>query len=328
MLCHPEALRWPNDLAVSFGLRSSFAAAHLRALDFALVVARGVAVLEAINLKKSLSKAAYQKAMPELQERLRKLQYAAKAANVTTIVNLEGWDAAGKGFVVHKLTQKLDPRLFRVYPGSPPTPLEERYHFLHRYQLNLPNYGEMAMFDHGWYRRVLDERCDRLVKKSAWREAYQQINEFERWLADDRQVLVKFWMHISKKKQKQRFKKYLADPNLAWLVSKDYRRHHRDYDKWTVAVEDMLTKTETSYAPWIMIEANDQRWALVRIFEVLAQRIEQELDRRSQQALLPTQAAGMNDELHRKSAKKRVKRSARSVNGQHKETQQPENSNA
>jgi AMP-polyphosphate phosphotransferase len=276
-------------------------------------------VLQTINLKKSLSKSAYQKAMPELQERLRKLQYAAKAANVDTIVCLEGWDAAGKGRVERKLTEKLDPRLFRVYSGTPPTPLEERFHFLQRYQLNLPNYGEMAVFGPGWYRRVLEERCDKLVKKSEWSGAYQQINEFERWLSDDGQVLVKFWMHISKKKQRQRFKKYLSDPNLSWRVTKEYRRHHRNYDRWIPAVEDMLTKTETAYAPWTIIEANDQRWALVRIFEVVAQRMEQELDRRSQQKALPGQASEMVEELHDSPAKKQKKRATRRVNGHHKE---------
>lgn len=284
-------------------------------------------MLETINLKKSLSKFAYQKAMPELQERLRKLQYAARAANVTTIICLEGWDAAGKGAVVRKLTQKLDPRLFRVHAGTPPTPLEQRYHFLHRYQVNLPNYGEMAMFVQAWYRRVLDERCDKLVKKSEWREAYQQINEFERWLSDDDQLVVKFWMQISKKKQRQRFKKYLKDPNLAWRVTRDFRRHHRDYDRWTDAVEEMLTKTETTYAPWTVIEANDQRWALIRIFEVLAQRMQQELDRRAQTKPISSEAGEMIDELHKEKPKKRSKRAAH-VNGHSEQSTAEEALNA
>jgi AMP-polyphosphate phosphotransferase len=265
-------------------------------------------VLDTINLKKSLSKSAYQKAMPELQERLRKLQYAARAANLTTIICLEGWDAAGKGAVVRKLTQKLDPRLFRVHAGTPETPWEKRFHFLHRYQLKTPNYGEMAMFVHGWYRRVLDDRCDKLVKKSEWREAYQQINEFERWLSDDGQLIVKFWMQVSKKKQRQRFKKLSDDPNLAWRVTKDYRHHHRNYAQWTDAVEEVLAKTETTYAPWTVIEANDQRWALIRIFEVLAQRMQQEVDRRSGKTPVSNQAAEVIDELHKERPKKRAKR--------------------
>lgn len=268
-------------------------------------------MLEAANLKKSLSKSAYQKAMPELQERLRKLQYAAKEAKVTTILCLEGWDASGKGHVVRKLMEKLDPRVFRVYPGTPPTPLEQRYHFLHRYQMALPNYGDMAVFEHGWYRRVLDARCDKLVKKKEWRDAYQQINEFERWLSDDGQVLVKFWLHISRKKQKQRFTKYLADPNLRWRVTSDYRRHHADYNKWIPAIEDMLTKTETSYAPWTVVEANDQRWAVVRVFEVLAQRIEQELARRKQVGAPDISAA----ETPRMNARKAARKRAVRVNG-------------
>jgi len=271
-------------------------------------------LLKDINLKKSLSKSAYQKAMPELQERIRKLQYAAKAANLTTIVCLEGWDAAGKGRVVRKLTRRLDPRLFRVYSGTPPTPLEQRYHFLHRYQLVLPNYGDMVVFDHGWYRQVLEDRCDQAIRKSEWLTAYQQINEFERWLADDHQLVIKFWMHISKKKQKQRFKKYLADPDLAWRVTKDYRRQHLSYDKWVPAVEEMLAKTESSYAPWTLIEANDQRWALVRIFEVLAQRIESELDRRS--VPLPSPTSEMSAGVPQAAAEKRRKRSQ--VNGRHR----------
>lgn len=274
-------------------------------------------MLENINLKKSLSKFAYQKAMPELQERLRKLQYAARAANLTTIICLEGWDAAGKGDVVRRLTQKLDPRLFRVHAGTEPTPLEQRFHFLHRYQVNLPNYGEMALFVHGWYRRVLEERCDKLVKKSEWRDAYQQINEFERWLADDSQLIVKFWMHVSKKRQRQRFKKIARDPNQAWRITKDYRRHHRDYNRWIPALEDMLAQTETSHAPWTVIEANDLRWALVRIFEVLAQRMQQELDRRSQQERTSGEAKAMIAELQTEKKKSR-KRTAR-INGHHKE---------
>jgi polyphosphate kinase 2 (PPK2 family) len=274
-------------------------------------------MLESINLKKSLSKSAYQKAMPELQERLRKLQYAARAANLTTIICLEGWDASGKGDVVRKLTQKLDPRLFRVHAGTEPTPLELRYHFLHRYQVSLPNYGEMALFVHGWYRRVLEERCDKLVKKSEWREAYQQINELERWLSDDGQIVVKFWMHISKKKQRQRFKKIAEDPNQAWRITKDYRRHHRDYSRWITAIEDMLAKTETTYAPWTVIEANDPRWALVRIFEVLAQRMQNELDLRSEKPRTSGEAKEMINELQ--TEKKKGRKRTAQVNGHHKE---------
>jgi AMP-polyphosphate phosphotransferase len=245
-------------------------------------------MLEKVDLKKQLTKPVYTKKMNELQERLRLLQYAAQKAEVAVVVCLEGWDTAGKGAVIKKLTERLDPRLFRVLSGSAPSPLEQRYHFLWRYQIALPNDGQMAVFDHSWYGRVLVERCDKLTPKKVWREAYQQINEFERWLTDDGQVLVKLWMHIGKKEQKKRFRAALKDPLLRWKITKEYKRHHRQYDRWVEAVEEMLAKTDSPHAPWTVIEANDLRWARARVFETLIERLEQALARRK---ALPAQVS-------------------------------------
>ncbi len=249
-------------------------------------------MLETLDLKKSLSKTAYSRQMPELQEKLRRLQYAAQQTEIPVVICLEGWDTAGKGRLIKKLMEKLDPRLFRVYPGAAPSPLEQRHHFLWRYQSRLPNDGEMALFDHSWYGRVLVERCDKLAKKKDWRGAYEQINQFERWLADDGQVLIKFWMHISKKEQKARFKECLKDPLLRWKISKEYRRHHKQYDKWVTAVEEMLARTHTPHAPWTMVESNDMRWARVRIFQTIVSRIEEAVERRKQIPTLVSRTAG------------------------------------
>ncbi len=237
-------------------------------------------MLEIVDLEKKLEPAAYQRIFPRLQEKLRGLQYQARDAEIPTVIALEGWDTAGKGNIIKHLTQRLDPRLFRVYPGTPPSPLEQRHHFLWRYQMNLPNDGEMALFDHSWYGRVLVERVDKLVSKRGWREAYEQINQFERWLADDGQVLVKFWLHISKKEQKKRFRECEDDPQLTWKITKEYRRHHRDYNKWVKAVEEMFQKTDTPHAPWTIVEANDLRLARVKVFQTLIERIEKALERR------------------------------------------------
>ena len=248
-------------------------------------------MLETLDLKKTLSKPVYSRQMKELQERLRQLQYAARDAEIPAVVCLEGWDTAGKGAVVKKLTERLDPRLFRVHPGTEPSALEQRYHFLWRYQVALPNDGEMAVFDHSWYGRVLVERCDKIVKKKLWRQGYQQINEFERWLTDDGQVLLKFWLHISKKEQSRRFKEYLEDPLRKWKITKEYKRHHRQYDRWLRAVEEMLAKTDSPHAPWTVIEANDLRHARVRVFETLVERIQEALERRKAQPALVSRTA-------------------------------------
>ncbi len=237
-------------------------------------------MLETIDLKKKLSKPAYSKTMGALQDKLRGLQYAAKDGEVPVTICLEGWDTAGKGQIIKKLTEKLDPRLFRIYPGSPPTALEQRYHFLWRYQTRLPNDGEMVVFDHSWYGRVLVERCDKVVGKKEWKQAYEQINQFERWLADDGQILLKFWMHISKAEQKRRFRACLKDPALKWKITKEYKRHHRQYDKWTAAVEEMLAKTDSPHAPWTVVEATDMRWARVKVFQTLVEKIEEALAKR------------------------------------------------
>jgi polyphosphate kinase 2 (PPK2 family) len=239
-------------------------------------------MLETVDLKKKLAKAAYGKAMDPLQEKLRGLQYAAQEAEIPVIICLEGWDTAGKGQVIKKLTEKLDPRLFRVQSGTPPTALESRYHFLWRYQTALPDDGQMVVFDHSWYGRVLVERCDKIVEKKKWREAYEQINQYERWLADDGQVLIKFWMHISKAEQKKRFRACESDPLLKWKISKEYKLHHRQYDRWVTAVEEMLTKTDSPHAPWTVVEANDLRYARVKVFQTIVDRIADALAKRKE----------------------------------------------
>ena len=284
-------------------------------------------MLETVDLKSQLPKDVYSKRMAALQDELRRLQYVAQAAEVPIIICLEGWDTAGKGQTIKKLTERLDPRLYRVFSGSAPTELEQRHHFLWRYQLDLPNDGELAVFDHSWYGCVLVERCDALTKKRVWRAAYQQINEFERWLTDDGQVLLKFFLHISKKEQKKRFKKAEKDPLLRWKITKEYKRHHRDYGRWVKAIEDMLAKTGTPNAPWTVIPANDLRFARVRFFAVLVKRLRDELAKRKALPALVSRTVAAHDatkdkraaarqrdtELARSEEKKTVSRKAKSA---------------
>ncbi len=250
-------------------------------------------MLETIDLGRKLSKPRYQKVFPGLQERLRQLQYELREAEIATIVVFEGWDAAGKGTVIQRLTERLDPRAFRAFPGAPPSDLEQRYHWLWRYQVRLPEDGQIALFDHSWYGRVLVERVEKFVKKKAWQPAFEQINQFERWLADDGQVLVKLFFHISPKEQRRRLERMERDPAQRWKVQEeDWRRNER-YDDWVEAIEDMLARTDTPHAPWTLVEATDARWTRVKVFDTLVRRMEAALARRREapSAVSRTQAA-------------------------------------
>jgi polyphosphate kinase 2 (PPK2 family) len=239
-------------------------------------------VLETVDLDVALSREEYQRVFPDLQDRLRRLQYALLEAEVPTVVTFEGWDAAGKGTVIQRLTQKLDPRAFRAWPGTPPSELEQRYHFLWRYQTRLPEDGHMALFDHSWYGRVLVDRVEGWAKRKVWEKAYSQINELERWLTDDGQVLVKFWFHISRKEQRRRLRKMEEDPAQRWKVEKEDWRRNRRYDEWLEAVEEMLARTDTPACPWTVVEATDARWTRVKVFRTLVERMQAALDRRQQ----------------------------------------------
>ncbi len=234
-------------------------------------------MLEQVDLTRKLSKAAAAPRIKALQGRLRLLQYAIQEAAIPVIVCVEGWNACGRGEVIKRMSELLDPRLYQVVRGHPPSALEARYHFLWRYQVALPRDGEMLVFDHSWYARVLEDRCDRLVKKKEWRLGYSQINEFERWLVDDGAVLLKFWLHISKKEQQRRFRGYRKDPLLRWKLTKEYYRQHKHYGRWVKAVEAMLTQCNPAYAPWTLVEAEDLHWARVKVLETVVTRLDQAL---------------------------------------------------
>ena len=237
-------------------------------------------MLETVDLKKTIARSRYDREFPRLKERLRQLQYQLKDAEIPTLVLLEGWDAAGKSTVIQRMTQYLDPRAFRQHPGAPPSELEKRYHFLWRYEIRLPEDGQMAFFDHSWYSRVLVERVEKFAKKKEWQAAYGQIDEFERWLADDGQVIVKLFLHISKREQKKRFERMEKDPAEAWKVAKEDWKRNRNYGKWVEAIEDMLARTDTPHAPWTIVEAEDFRHSRVKVFATVVARMEEALKRR------------------------------------------------
>jgi polyphosphate kinase 2 (PPK2 family) len=197
-------------------------------------------MLENINLKRKLSHEDYKLTVPTLQQRLYDLEKACWDHGVPTVVVFEGWDASGKGTAIAALTQRLDPRGFKLYPITAPRTYEQQRPWLWRFWLKVPNRGEMVIFDRSWYFRVLDERVDRAIPEKAWRDAYRDIVEFERMLADDGAVILKFFLHISRKEQKQRFRALEAEPLEAWRVTAADWARHKQYDEYLAAAEEML----------------------------------------------------------------------------------------
>jgi polyphosphate kinase 2 (PPK2 family) len=234
-------------------------------------------MLEHVNLAKRLGKSEYKAALPALQRRLYELERACWHNQVSSVVVFEGWDAAGKGGAISTLTERLDPRGFKLYPVVPPRTWEQQYPWLRRFWLCVPNHGEMVIFDHSWYSRLLNERVEGLVEESEWSKAFQDIVEFERMLSDDGTVLLKFWFHIGKKEQRRRFAKIGRDPLEAWRITKEDLARHRKYDQYVLAVEEMLERTESEFAPWTIVEATSRWHARRKTFETIIAALERRL---------------------------------------------------
>lgn len=234
-------------------------------------------MLEKIDLSKKVEKAEYKAIILDLELKLGALQREARALEIPVIIVFEGWDAAGKGTLINRLLLSLDPRGFNVYPTNPPNEEERLRPFLWRFWIKTPERGRMAIFDRSWYGKVLVERVDHIVKKKVWSKAYDEIESFERQLVDDGNVIIKFFLHITQKEQKKRFKKLQSNPSTAWKVTEEDWKHHRQYDTYLEAIEEMLAKTDTSFAPWTIVEAHDRRFATVKVFETVVEAIERKV---------------------------------------------------
>ncbi len=237
-------------------------------------------MLETYDLTAKLDKAAYKTQIEQLVLELGVLQRQAREAMLPVVVVFEGWDAAGKGDSIAQLAAGLDTRGFDVYRMGPPTEEERLTPFLRRYWLRLPARGRITVFDSSWYRRVLNDRAEGLCSSKEWEAAYHEINEFERQLTDDGTLIVKFWLHISKKEQRRRFRKYEKDPHESWRAGKAEWRRHRRYDEMALLVDEMLARTSPSNAPWTVVESTDRRYRRVKVVQTLCQSIRQSLAER------------------------------------------------
>ncbi len=234
-------------------------------------------MLEKIDLSKALDKKEYKAVIDELWLRLGELQRAAKERKIPVMLVFEGVDAAGKGTLINNMLQALDPRGFNVYPIKAPNEEEQHRPFLWRFWTKTPARGRLAIFDRSWYRYVLLDRLDKRISKERCRRAYDEINAFERQLADDGCVILKFWLHIDKKEQKRRLQKLEGASSTSWRVTKGDWRRHKQYDKTLCVAEEMFAKTHTGKAPWYLVESHDERFATVKLFRLVIQALEKRI---------------------------------------------------
>ncbi len=234
-------------------------------------------MLDKIDLNQKIDKADYKRIMPALANRLYAIQKQSWDANIPVIILFEGWDAAGKGTSIQRLTRHLDPRGYKLYPIRAARTYENKRPWLWRFWLKIPARGEWAIFDRSWYGRIMVERVESLVSEQKWRRAYRDIVDFERTLADDGHLIIKFFLHISQEEQKRRFKKLAKDPLTAWYVTAEDWEHHRNYDNWTLAYEEAFERTETEWGPWTIVEATDRRFTWVKIYKTVISSLEEAL---------------------------------------------------
>lgn len=235
-------------------------------------------MLDKIDLTKAMDKDEYKEKIEELSIRLGELQRLAKDAKIPVMLVFEGWDAAGKGTLINKVLQSLDPRGFNIYPTKLPTENERLHPFLWRFWTITPQNGRIAFYDRSWYRRVTIDRLDSQLNEEKINNSFEDIINFERQMADSGVVLLKFFLHISKKEQMKRFTKLQNDPATEWRVTKEDLHSHHYYDDYVKIYDDMIERTDFDYSPWIVIEANEKRYATIKIYRAIINAMEKALD--------------------------------------------------
>ncbi|MDK2761274.1 MAG: polyphosphate kinase [Sphingopyxis sp.] len=216
----------------------------------------------------------YSDALDALQQRLERVQSAHITHGQRSIIMFEGWDAAGKGGIIKRMTALLDPRFFEVWPISAPNEEEKARHFLWRFWTRLPGNREISIFDRSWYGRVLVERVEGFATEAEWRKGYDEINEFEAQLTGSRTNLVKIFVHLTQEEQDKRFASRLDDPWKRWKTgAEDYRNRARRRD-YLAAMEEMFAQTNTRWAPWKIIDGNNKKAARIAALAHVAETLE------------------------------------------------------
>jgi len=231
-------------------------------------------LFDTLDLTVALEQPDYKRRLKTAQERLGLLHRKARALGISTMLVFEGMDAAGKGGSIRRITSALDARDCQVIPIAAPTDEEHRHHYLWRFWRHLPRAGRLTVFDRSWYGRVLVERLEGYAKDDEWKRAFAEIRSFEGELTQHGIVLLKFWLHISPEEQLRRFEERKNTPWKAWKLTEEDWRNRARWTEYERAAHDMIERTSTRNAPWIVVEGVDKRFARVKTIEAVCERLE------------------------------------------------------
>jgi polyphosphate kinase 2 (PPK2 family) len=234
-------------------------------------------VLDKLDLSLRLEKEEYERRLKKLQSQVHLLGFEVYQKKRPVIILYEGPDASGKGGNIRRVTEQLDPRGFVVWPIGPPHGDDRERHYLFRFWRRIPEQGQIAFFDRSWYGRVLVERVEGFCSEEAWKRAYAEINQFERLLAEHDTIIVKFYVHFSRKEQLRRFKDREKTAYKSWKLTDEDWRNRGKREDYLEAAEDMLLKTSTYNAPWEMVEGEDKYYARIRCLSTIVDRLKKEL---------------------------------------------------
>ena len=234
----------------------------------------GTLSLGRVDLSARVDEDRYEREVVKLQKRAYALQVNNFLDRGRAIVVFEGWDAAGKGGAIKRLTTLMDPRGYKVWPIGAPDEAERAQHWLWRFWTRLPAKGELAIFDRSWYGRVLVERVEKLAPEAAWRRAYDEIDAFERTLTADGVRMLKLFLHIDRRTQLRRFRERETDRLKRYKLGPEDWRNRKKAPAYERAIGDMLDRTHRPDAPWILVAANDKRHARLEVLRAVIDLLE------------------------------------------------------
>ena len=235
-------------------------------------------VLDTVDLDLTLDRSTYSRKLKKYQGKLQDLIWKAYRKKRSVVAVFEGWDAAGKGSAIRRVTNAVDPRLFHLVQFAAPSDEERAKHYLWRFWRQLERDGRCTFFDRSWYGRVLVERVEQFASAGEWQRAYSEINQFEEQLVDHGSIVLKFWIHISQEEQLARFRAREAEPHKRHKITQEDWRNREKWPAYEAAVHEMVNRTSTRHAPWSLISGDDKPYARIQILKTFCKTIERALD--------------------------------------------------